>query len=172
MNTLLQSLALCLAFVGSLIIAVALGRVTLEVVFAVMSQGLPTPPYTQDVRKLLSAAADAPRILIFDDDATTLLLYKRELANDGYKVVTASNINEALDRFFSESPDLVVIDMRMPGMHSPQTTARHVPVLLTNVDGCARANHLPRAIGACIGEPSDLRKPRSTVRDLFSPHMA
>ena len=43
MSTSIQILALCLAFVGSLIIAVALAAVVLEVILVMMCRGLPTP---------------------------------------------------------------------------------------------------------------------------------
>ncbi len=55
MSTPIQILALCLACVGCLFIAIALARVILEVVFAVMYRGLPTPQTTQGKGKLLSA---------------------------------------------------------------------------------------------------------------------
>ena len=55
MSTPIQILVLCLAFVGSLIFAVALARVLLEVIFAVMDRGLPRPQHSQGKGKLISA---------------------------------------------------------------------------------------------------------------------
>ena len=54
------------------------------------------------------------KILVVDDDAHILKLYKLELEEDGYEVVTASNGQEAMEQFNSEEPDLVTLDILMP----------------------------------------------------------
>src|SRR5512135_691303 len=54
------------------------------------------------------------KILIVDDDQNILRLYKEELEEDGYIVVTASNGQEALEQFDRESPDLVTLDILLP----------------------------------------------------------
>jgi hypothetical protein len=55
MSTSLQLLALCLAFVGSLIFALALARIILKVLFAVICRGLPTPHNGRGKRVVHSA---------------------------------------------------------------------------------------------------------------------
>ncbi len=55
MNTSIQILALCLAFVGSLTIAVALARVILEIIVGLMCRGLPTPHAGRSKGTLVSA---------------------------------------------------------------------------------------------------------------------
>ncbi len=55
MNTSIQILALCLAFVGSLTIAVALARVILEIIVGLMCRGLPTPHAGKSKGTLVSA---------------------------------------------------------------------------------------------------------------------
>lgn len=54
------------------------------------------------------------KILVVDDDAHILKLYKLELEEDGYEVITASNGQEAMELFDSEEPDLVTLDILMP----------------------------------------------------------
>lgn len=54
------------------------------------------------------------KILIVDDDQNILRLYKEELEEDGYVVVTASNGKEAIEQFDRESPDLVTLDIQLP----------------------------------------------------------
>jgi len=74
-------------------------------------------------------------ILVADDDAPILRLVRTKLQTDGYRVVTATNGQEALDVFENEQPDLVVLDIMMPVMDGLETL-RHiressqVPVLL------------------------------------------
>ncbi len=54
------------------------------------------------------------KILVVDDDAHILKLYKLELEEDGYEVITASNGQEAMELFESEEPNLVTLDILMP----------------------------------------------------------
>lgn len=46
------------------------------------------------------------KILIVDDDPNILRLYKEELEEEGYTIVTASNGQEAIERFDQEDPTL------------------------------------------------------------------
>jgi DNA-binding response OmpR family regulator len=47
------------------------------------------------------------KILVVDDDLSILRLYKEELEEDGYAVVTASTGVEAMEQFNKETPDLL-----------------------------------------------------------------
>lgn len=51
-------------------------------------------------------------------------MLRRTLAYEGYKVVTASDGQEALDRARSERPDLVVLDWLMPGLEGIEVARR------------------------------------------------
>jgi len=55
-------------------------------------------------------------ILAVDDEAGILRLIRLELTEQGFNVTTASNAEEALSRIESEIPDLVLLDVLMPGM--------------------------------------------------------
>lgn len=57
-----------------------------------------------------------PRILIVDDKESNLRLLKSTLEPMGYDVSIARNGREALERTFEDKPDLVVLDVLMPGM--------------------------------------------------------
>ena len=57
------------------------------------------------------------RILLVDDDESIQLLYREELTDDGYEVDSAYNGAEALKKFERERPDLVILDIQMPGMN-------------------------------------------------------
>ncbi len=56
-------------------------------------------------------------ILIVDDDATIRLLMKEALADDAYNVTDASNGLDALDMIKANPPDMVLLDVTMPGMN-------------------------------------------------------
>jgi len=55
-------------------------------------------------------------ILSIDDDAATRKYFKTILEENNYKVIEAVNAQKGIEVFKSESPDLVLLDLRMPGM--------------------------------------------------------
>jgi len=57
-----------------------------------------------------------PRILIVDDDPLMHLLYKRNLEREGFELLKASNGEEALVIAAESNPDLILMDVMMPGM--------------------------------------------------------
>jgi DNA-binding response OmpR family regulator len=56
------------------------------------------------------------KILIVDDEEPLRRLYKTELEKEGYTTLVASNAREAMSIAESESLDLIIMDVRMPGM--------------------------------------------------------
>jgi diguanylate cyclase (GGDEF)-like protein/PAS domain S-box-containing protein len=66
---------------------------------------------TEEFRK-----EDSPRILVVDDSVETLMLLTDILANNGYKVLTASDGHAALRTVEVEVPDLILLDVKMPDM--------------------------------------------------------
>jgi len=60
--------------------------------------------------------SDRPaRILVVDDDPEILAMLGTRLAKRGYRVSTASDGNEALQLAKKELPDLMLLDVMMPG---------------------------------------------------------
>jgi DNA-binding response OmpR family regulator len=56
------------------------------------------------------------KILVIDDSPTLCLFMTRALEKAGYRVITASNGNEGLQKIFQERPHCIVIDVVLPGM--------------------------------------------------------
>ena len=63
-------------------------------------------------------------VLVVDDDVTLLRFLKEYLQREGYKVVTANRGPKGLRTFYQERPDLVVLDVMMPGMDGWEVCAR------------------------------------------------
>lgn len=59
--------------------------------------------------------ADKPTVLAVDDESDVLLLLKTALSED-YDVSTASSGPEALEKAAAAPPDVIILDMMMPGM--------------------------------------------------------
>jgi CheY-like chemotaxis protein len=56
-----------------------------------------------------------PKILICDDGAVVRMLVRASLARGGYDVIEAHDGDEAVDLADAERPELIVLDMMMPG---------------------------------------------------------
>lgn len=81
-------------------------------------------------------------ILLVDDDPLIIKMYHTKLVNDGFKVNTAFNGEEALIQVKKEKPDLIYLDVMMPKMNGvdtlkalkadPQTSSIPI-IILTNL---------------------------------------
>lgn len=78
-----------------------------------------------------------PLVLIVDDFQDNREMYAMFLEHSGYRVAQAANGFEALERAFALVPDVVVMDLSLPGLDGWEATRRlkadprtqHVPVL-------------------------------------------
>ena len=61
------------------------------------------------------------QILLVDDDRLVLATVSAGLRDNGYEVVTAASGQEAIEQVTKEIPDLVMLDMRMPGLSGVET---------------------------------------------------
>jgi two-component system response regulator MprA len=85
-----------------------------------------------------SAAAEREgpaTVLVVDDDDRLLSSVRRVLAYEGYRVLTATNGPEGLQLARDESPDLIILDVMMPGLDGLEVARRvqaggGVPVLM------------------------------------------
>jgi len=75
-------------------------------------------------------------ILIVDDDPRITDLLRRVLAYEGYSVASAASGNEALNRALEHPPDLIVLDIMLPGLDGLEVAQRlrtagdTVPILM------------------------------------------
>jgi CheY-like chemotaxis protein len=72
----------------------------------------------------LPAAATLPTILVVEDFDDTRLMMKMWLARIGYRVMEAETGEEAIDVAQRELPDLIIMDVMMPGMNGLDATRR------------------------------------------------
>ncbi len=91
----------------------------------------------------LDNSSSHPLVLIVDDDSTMRLLSQAILAKAGFEVAAADDGQQCLELFKSLRPDLVLMDVMMPGMDGFSTCAalrrlpggQHTPILmLTGLD--------------------------------------
>lgn len=107
---------------------------------------------------------DGPRILVVDDDATVRTLLRRMLTIEGYEVDEAVDGASALKKVGAWAPDLLLLDIMMPGQDGldvleglRRTSA--VPVILLT----AKSEEADRVLGFRFGADDYVVKPFSTA---------
>ena len=110
--------------------------------------------------KEASIGDDAPHILVVDDDRRIRDLLSRFLADQGFRVSTAADAQEANRKLKGLSFDLLVVDVMMPGQNGTDFTAEirqklDVPVLMLTALGETEA----RIKGLQAGADDYLAKP-------------
>jgi two-component system alkaline phosphatase synthesis response regulator PhoP len=75
------------------------------------------------------------KVLVVDDDVKTVELVKLYLNRDGYRVLTAYDGNDALQIARESHPDLIVLDLMLPGMNGLEVcrtlrTESDVPIIM------------------------------------------
>ena len=68
--------------------------------------------------------SEPTRILVVDDDAKIRTVVRRGLAYEGYRVVEAASGEEGLEKAREHLPDLVILDVMMPGIDGLEVTRR------------------------------------------------
>ncbi len=66
----------------------------------------------------------AYKIAVIEDEMPIQLMYKMKLEREGFEVATASNGFEGLELAKRFQPDLILLDLRMPGMGGDEMLAR------------------------------------------------
>ena len=83
------------------------------------------------------------KILIVDDSPTERHALSELLVKSGFNIVTAESGEEAISKSKSEMPDLILMDVVMPGMNGYQATrtitreeaTKHIPVVMCTSKG-------------------------------------
>ena len=78
------------------------------------------------------------RVLIVDDSPTEAHILKTMLEKGGYQIISAANAEEGIAKAKSDKPDLILMDVVMPGTNGFQATREitndpetaHIPVIL------------------------------------------
>ncbi|MFN8452556.1 MAG: response regulator transcription factor [Anaerolineae bacterium] len=110
-------------------------------------------------------------ILVVDDEVTVREIVRKYLEHAGFRVAEAGTGTEALDFLGSQTPDLIVLDIMLPGVDgftitrslrgsgrlTPLTTSNDIPIILLT----ARTGELDRIAGFELGADDYVVKPFS-----------
>lgn len=102
------------------------------------------------------------KVLIVDDDTTLLKFLSQYLEEEGFEVITAARGSDALRLFYDKRPQLVILDLMLPGMDGWEVCARirelaRVPVILLT----AKTDEADKLRGFRLGIDDYVTKPFS-----------
>lgn len=115
-------------------------------------------------------------ILVVDDDQSVATAFERFLAHEGHGCTIASNAEEAIRLVGERDPDLVVMDIRMPGIDGLQTLQEmrrrypDVPVVMMTAFGTSQTSIDAIRAGAFeyLTKPLDLDELRTVIDHVVS----
>lgn len=114
------------------------------------------------------------KILLVDDEESIQLLYREEFTDEGYEVISAINGEEAIEKFTSESPDLVILDIQMPGMNGIEVLRQmkmmnaEVPVILSSAYQEYKQDLGAWASDEYVVKSADIEELKSAVRKFLA----
>ena len=113
------------------------------------------------------------RILIVEDDPNQSLLYQEGLQSEEYEILTARDGREALDAVEKSKPDLVVMDISMPGMDGIEAMSRmlskdhRLPIILNTAYATYKDDFRAWSADAYVVKSSDLTELKSAIRRVL-----
>jgi two-component system alkaline phosphatase synthesis response regulator PhoP len=117
----------------------------------------------------------AKKILVIEDDPATSRLVEYSLRHEGYEVTTAFNGLEGIKKAKYEAPDLVILDVMLPGLdgfeichrlkEEPATAG--LPILMFS----AKAQEIDKNTGLKVGADDYLSKPAAPAEIVGRVHL-
>ena len=113
------------------------------------------------------------KIMVVDDEENIRFLYKEELEDEGFAVELAQNGEEALEKLPDFKPDLITLDIKMPGMNGIEVLKRireqepELPIVLCSAYGEYKQDFTTWASDAYVVKCADLTELKTTIRRLL-----
>jgi CheY-like chemotaxis protein len=131
---------------------------------AVLAKPIRRHEFLETVRRMLGEFEGRPRVLIVDDDPSALKLVTSYFADEPVDVAGARDGREALESIRARRPDLLILDLMMPGMSGfdvlaqlrgdPKTVDLPVVVLTAKELTASDGNNLTRHVQAVFAKGS------------------
>lgn len=114
------------------------------------------------------------KILIVDDEENIRLLFREELQDEGYTIDTAANADEAEKKIETFKPDLITLDIKMPGMDGIEFLRqlkkkdKKIKTIICSAYGSFKQDFRTWASEAYVVKSADLDELKSTIKKLLS----
>lgn len=114
------------------------------------------------------------RILVVDDEENIRLLFKEELEEENYEVEVASDGHDALEKFKNSRFDLVVMDIKMPGMDGIQALNeikninKDQPVILCSAYGEFKQDFSSWVSDGYVVKSADTGELKQTIKKILN----
>lgn len=116
----------------------------------------------------------AKKILVVDDEEHVRQLFKEELTEEGYEVFLAADGEEAIRMVDEVQPDLVTLDVRMPGMDGIEVLRvlkekrRDLPMIMCTAYPEYKHNFGVWASEAYVVKSGDLKDLKDTIKKVLN----
>ncbi len=117
------------------------------------------------------------KILVVDDEHNIRLLLKEELTDEGYDVIMAENGEKALEMIASEKPDLITLDIKMPGEDGLSILRRireieyDLPVIICSAYSVYKSDFSAVAADHYVVKSSNFDELKNKIKDILSYEM-
>ncbi len=118
------------------------------------------------------------KILCVDSNPSILQLYEEEFSGDGYEVILATDGQEALMKYQSEHPQLVIMDIRLRGMEGIEALNailekdRQASIIINTALPQYRENFMTWGAEAYLIKSSDLGELKQKVQEVLDKRQA
>jgi len=113
------------------------------------------------------------KIMVVDDEENIRFLYKEELEDEGFSVELAKDGEEALEKLPDFKPNLITLDIKMPGMNGIEVLKRireqdrELPIVLCSAYGEYKQDFTTWASDAYVVKCADLTELKTTIWRLL-----
>jgi DNA-binding response OmpR family regulator len=110
-------------------------------------------------------------LLIVEDEANQRILFQEELSEEGYQIELACNGKEALEKMEKITPDLIVLDIRMPVMDGMEALGeiidqkKSIPVFIHSAYSSYKDDFMSWAADGFVVKSSDLTELKNTIKE-------
>lgn len=113
------------------------------------------------------------KILIVDDEDSIQFLYTEEFSDEGYEVISALDGETSLKLFAEQQPDIVILDIQMPGMNGIEVLRQmksvrpEIPVILSTAFHEFKQDLSSWASDAYVVKSADTTELKAAVKNLL-----
>jgi DNA-binding response OmpR family regulator len=115
------------------------------------------------------------KVLVVDDEFEIRDLLSRFLTEEGYEIILASNGEEALELVERENPQVILLDIMMPGIHGVETCkrlkekekTRFIPVIMATALGDTYSEAIGAGAEDFVTKPFNLTELSHRVKSIL-----